>query len=120
MSIAPLSPARNAAVPSLIAVIALAMPKCPLCAIALLSALGIEARPGMPLTVALIVTPVLLIAWQRVSRAALLVATLGAVAALAGLFHLGVMAIFGAALWNAIVARRQCAACSGNCAPSAR
>ena len=121
MSIPVASPARHAAV-SLPALLALVMPKCPLCAMALFSALGIELRAVAPLTIALIVTPALLIASRRASALALVIAFAGAAAALAGrfafdrplLFHAGVAALVAAAVINAVALRRQCDHCAAS------
>ena len=118
MSIAPLTHARSIA-PSLTALLALAMPKCPLCAMALLSAFGIELRAIAPVTIALIGVSVLLIAIRRSSLVPVLIAAAGGICAIAGrfsldaplLFHAGVLAIAGAAVFNAIALRRLSCAC---------
>lgn len=106
--------ARGSFVPSLAALLALAMPKCPLCAIALLSALGIEVHAVAPVTVALIVGPVVMVAWRRSSKWPPLLALAGAACALTGryladlplLFHVGVGAIVVAAALNYLLALR--------------
>src|SRR5215212_8276877 len=100
---------------SFTALAALAMPKCPLCAIALFSAFGLELRAIAPVTIALIVVPVVALALRRASIAVPLVAAGGAAAAIAGrflvdrpmLFHAGVLAILAAAAVNTIALRRQ-------------
>lgn len=125
MSIAPATPARSIA-PSLAALLALAMPKCPLCAMALLSAFGIELRAITPVTIALIVMSVLLIAIRRSSFVPVLIATAGAISAIGGryvfdlplLFHAGVLTIVGAAVFNSIALRKRCAECPESCAPT--
>ena len=115
MSIRFVSPVRNASA-SFLALLALAMPKCPLCAIALFSALGIELHAAAPITIGFTVTAVLLIAIRRVSTVALLIGIIGSAAATAGLlaggrpvlFHAGVAAVVVAAVINAIAIRRRC------------
>jgi len=104
---------------SFAALLALVMPKCPLCGIALFSALGIELRIIAPVTIALIVIPVLMIAIRHVSVVVPLAAASGAALAIAGrfiverpvLFHAGVIAVVAMALLNSILLRRQCRRC---------
>lgn len=104
---------------SLAALLALVMPKCPLCGIALFSALGIELRFIGPVTIALIVIPVLLMTLRHVSAIVPLAAALGAALAISGrfvfelplLFHAGVIAVIALAVLNTILLRRQCRQC---------
>ena len=119
--------ARSSFAPSLAALLALAMPKCPLCAIALLSAFGIELHAVAPVTVALILGPVIAIALRRSSKWPPLLALAGALCALAGrfvadvplLFHVGVGAIVVGAAANYVLAlRRKCAGCPQSCEPT--
>lgn len=125
MSIVPATPARSIA-PSLAALLALAMPKCPLCAMALLSAFGIELRAIAPVTIALIAVSVLLIAIRHSSLTPVLVAVAGAVCAIGGryvldlplLFHAGVLTIVGAAIFNSIALRKRGAECPESCTPT--
>jgi len=106
--------------PSFAALLALVMPKCPLCGIALFSALGIELRFMAPVTIALIVIPVLMIALRHVSMLVPLAAAAGAALAIAGrfifdvpfLFHAGVIAVIAMALLNTILIRRRCHECA--------
>jgi len=100
--------------PTLLALGALAVPKCPLCAIALFSALGIELHSFAPVTLALVAVPPLMI-WRR-SRIAFAIATFGAAVALLGmktplLFHGGVLMIVGASLAGAS-RKRECRDCA--------
>jgi hypothetical protein len=104
---------------SLAALLALVMPKCPLCGIALFSALGIELRFIAPVTIALIVIPVLMMALRHVSVIVPLAAAVGAAVAISGrfildvpfLFHAGVIAVIAMAVLNTILLRRQCRQC---------
>lgn len=125
MSIAPVTHPRGSIAPSFTALLALAMPKCPLCAMALLSAFGIELRAVAPVTVALIVLSVVLIGMRRSSVTPVLVAAAGAICAVAGrfvldlplLFHAGVLTIVAAAVFNSIALRRRGAHCPEACDP---
>jgi hypothetical protein len=106
--------------PSFAALLALVMPKCPLCGIALFSALGIELRFIAPVTIALIIIPVLMIALRHVSVLVPLAAAAGAAVAISGrfilelpfLFHAGVVAVIAMALLNTILLRRRCRECA--------
>jgi hypothetical protein len=116
MAIASASPLRNTVVPSVTALLALALPKCPLCAIALLSAFGIELHATIPVMIALVVLPPMLIFIRRSSWLPPVIAAGGALCALAArfafdrplLFHAGVVAIVVSAVLNYVALRRRC------------
>jgi hypothetical protein len=116
MSIAPAAPVRNTVVSSLFALLALTMPKCPLCAIALLSAFGIELHAPAAVTVAFVVTPAVVLFFRRSSWLPVAIAVAGAACALAArfvfdrplLFHAGVIAVVAAAALNYVALRRRC------------
>lgn len=101
------------------ALVPLVMPKCPLCAMALFAALGIEARAIAPVTIALIALPVVAAVLRHSSIAIPLIACVGAVAAIGGrfvgdeplLFHAGVLAVVGASVVNTVLIRRRCRKC---------
>jgi hypothetical protein len=116
MTIAPAAPVRNTVVSSLSALLALAMPKCPLCAIALFAAFGIELHAATPVTVAFVVTPAAVIFLRRSSWLPVAIAVTGAACALLArfvfdrplLFHAGVIAVVAAAALNYVALRRRC------------
>jgi hypothetical protein len=121
MSIASPPAVRHSVASSLPALLALAMPKCPMCAIALLSAFGIELHASAPVTIALILAPAALLALWHASRLATAVAGIGAAGAIAGrflfdvplLFHGGAVVIVAAVVLNYVTLRRkyQCTKC---------
>jgi hypothetical protein len=104
---------------SFTALAALVMPKCPLCAVAVFSALGLELPMVAPVTIGLLVVPVVALALRNASVSVPLIAAAGAAVAIAGrflidqplLFHAGVLAIFAVAVVNIIALRRQCHRC---------